>query len=374
MKITLVIASMGMGGAERVASVLTNAWIMRGHHVSIVTFDPPGTAPAFALAPSIAVTSLGVSGGSGSFVSALRNNFHRLRWLRNCLRTQAPDVVVAFMTETNVLAILAGFGASWPTIVSERIHPAHHRLRWPWSTLRQLFYRRADAVVAQTSDIADWLVNNTAANARVIANPVDIASFRVRQRVASDALRKRLVAVGRLDHQKGYDILIDAFAAVASELPQWDLAIFGEGPERAALSQRIAAHCLDERIALRGVTAAVASVYREADALVHAARYEGYPNVIIEALASGLPVIATDSPGATREILADGHYGVLVSPEDVTALASAMAALLNDPDRVDAFSRQASAAVAVRDVPAVSQKWLDLFVEVIAGRRARQTI
>ena len=347
-------------------SLLANAWDDRGHDVSVVTFEAVGVASAYPLSGGVTQVQLDLSATSDSLGSAVWNNWHRIRCLRQCLQSLKPDVVVAFMTEMNVLALCAGMDAAWPTVISERIHPAHHRVAWPWAQLRRWLYPRAAAVIAQTEGIASWLRRHTGASTQVIANPVDLSAFANGVAVGDrGGERKRLLGVGRLDPQKGFAILIDAFANVAAQVPEWDLAIFGEGSLGASLREQINQRKMEGRITLHGSSRDIAAVYGSANAFVHSARYEGYPNVVIEALASGLPVIAVDSPGAIRTLLGRGKHGVLVSL-DSGALADALVATLSNPEKLAALAHHAREAVKNNDVNVISQEWLELFQSVIA--------
>jgi glycosyltransferase involved in cell wall biosynthesis len=368
-RIAFLISSLGYGGAERVASLLASAWSVGGHDVSVVTFEHGGVSPTYPLSERVSLVQLGLSLPSAGIGPALRNNCRRIKVLRRCLQGLQPDIVVSFMTETNVLALAAGLFARWPTVVSERIHPAHHALARRWTILRRLLYPRAAAIVAQTRDIASWLRLNVHADACVIPNPVDIAMFGGGvSKKAPAGQRKLLLSVGRLDAQKGFDVLVDAFALAASRIPEWDLAIFGEGPSRGALERQIAARGMTGRIALNGLSSDIGAVYRSADGLVHAARYEGYPNVVIEALAAGLPVIAIDSPGGIRDLLREGRYGVLVVPGSADALADALASTLPDQPRLETLAQNAPTTVRQNDVGIIAEKWLELFRTAIATR------
>jgi glycosyltransferase involved in cell wall biosynthesis len=229
--------------------------------------------------------------------------------------------------------------------------------------LRRWLYGRADTVVAQTAAIAVWLRQEAGARTAVIANPVDVSAFRSgldRKQLT----RKMLLAVGRLERQKGHDIAIAAFAKVAGFLPEWDLSIIGDGSERPALEKLIVSLNMTGRVSLAGVTKDIVSAYRQCDAFIHSARYEGYPNAIVEALTSGKPVIAVDSPGATRELLGDGAYGVLVPEDDGHALSAALRITLGDPHRLADMARSATRATANNDVSKIAPVWLDLFASI----------
>lgn len=367
MRIAFAISSLQRGGAERVATLLANAWSAQGHSVSLVTFEAEGAQPAYPLSANVELTQLGLSASSSSALDGMLSNVMRIRSLRRCLRRIEPDVVVSFLTETNVLAVAAGLGASWPTLVSERVHPAYHFVSRPWRVLRRALYPRAAGIVVQGLDIARWVKSHIGADAVVIPNPVDTAVFFPNpSRDFRLNRRKLLLAAGRLSPQKGFDTLIHEFSAAASSLPEWDLAIYGDGPQESLLRALITDRGLTGRVSINKSVPDIADVYRAATAFVHSARYEGYPNVIVEALASGLPVIASDSQDVVRAILADGKYGVLYKAEQPGALAQALIVTLQDDARCEALAKAAPEAVKEIGVDTISRRWIDLFEAAVA--------
>jgi len=367
MKIVFIIATMGPGGAERVAATLSNAWVRSGHSVHFLTFDRPGVRPYYPLEVATGVTGLDLAGISTGLFGAIAANVRRIKVLRRAIRNARPDAVVSFMLETNVLTLLASVGQPWPLAIAERIHPAFHPAGRVWGFLRRCLYARADKTIAQTRDIAEWLKLETGAEVQVIPNPIDRALF-VDVPAVKMSERKTLLAVGRLERQKGHDITIAAFAQVAATLSNWDLLIVGEGPERAALQDMIDAAGLAGRVFLPGVTSEIAAAYRSADAVVHSARYEGYPNVVVEALTAGKPVIAADAPGATGELLDGGRFGALYPAENAVALAKLFSEILQSPERLAAMADNARAATAALDVSKIAPVWIDMLAGLRRGR------
>ena len=219
----------------------------------------------------------------------------------------------------------------------------------------------------QSKDIAAWFENTMRLKTVILPNPIDLEMFRIPPPVFPKA-KYRAMAAGRLDQQKGYDILVKAFAQVSAANPDWDLVIYGRGNERANLEQLIAIRGMQDHIRLAGTTYDVAKAYAEADLFVHSARYEGYPNVIQEALAAGRPVVATDCPGATRDLLADGRCGVLVRNDNVEALRDALAAILTDAGRRASLAKEARAAVAAFEADRVADRWIGLFHDALSRR------
>lgn len=357
MRIAFVIPSLGAGGAERVATRLANEWHANGHDVTMVTFDLPGTEPFFALDPGVSLRELAASASSG-LKAKLGTNIARVARLRSALRELRPDVVVAFMTEANVVALWASRGLGIPVVISERNQPERPGLGRAHKLARRLTYPMARALVVQTDAIAAWGRAHFRIPVHVIPNPVRLGAGDARR---EDGEVQWLASLGRLTHQKGFDILIKSFAAVAGRHPKWRLVIYGEGPDRALLERLRNDSGSPDRILLPGLTKDAAEVLSKASLFVLPSRFEGYPNALLEALAQGLPVIATACPGGTVEILANGVHGMLVPANDVAAMTTALDAMLSAPDLRDAYAWKARRAVVGLDVATVAKRWLDLF-------------
>jgi glycosyltransferase involved in cell wall biosynthesis len=256
-------------------------------------------------------------------------NLVRVRRLREAIQTSAPDVVISFMDRTNVVALLATARTSTPIIVTERNCPMMHRTGKAWAALRRWLYPRADCVVVQSRDSLGYFSSAVRDRARVIPNPV-FPPAREAYVVAEPGRSRRLIAMGRLDDQKGFDLLIRAFSRIAGAHPDWFLEIWGEGARRPKLEHLATSLGLSDRIRLPGITQQPGARMAEADLFVLSSRYEGFPNVLCEAMASGLAPVAFDCPTGPRDIIRNGVDGVLVPPADVAALALAMSRLMSD--------------------------------------------
>lgn len=370
MRIAFIISGLGAGGSERIATTLCNGWQKLGHQVEIVTFEVPDQAPHYKLNDNIIVHRLDLfkesHGLSGSVLASLK----RLRSLRHVLCVCQPNVVVSFGTETNVLTILANLGLRWPVVVSERIHPGHHLVSSLTRILRKLCYPRAARVVVQTEAIAEWTADHLGCPALVIPNPVKTpleTTSRKAENQPNSIVRGRIIAVGRLTHQKGYDLLIAAFAEIAASYPGWTLDIFGNGEDHDALSRQIEQAELSRRATLRGISKDLAHEYATADLFVHPARYEGFPNSLAEAAAAGLAIIATDCPGATADILENGTAGMLVPTQNRGALAEAMAYMIESYDMRRKFGERARQSVGRYAETQIVEDWLEFLGTLTTG-------
>jgi glycosyltransferase involved in cell wall biosynthesis len=259
---------------------------------------------------------------------AITHNLRKIRGLRRALVAIAPDVIVSFMDRANVLTLLASTGLAAPVIISDRVHPAHAEMDRSWSMLRWLTYGRADRLVVQTDAARAWIEDHLGLRGGyVIPNPIATPFL---GGAAEPPRSQTVLAVGRLSHQKGFDVLIEAFAAVASRHPAWSLVIAGQGPEEERLRTQAARLLEPTRVVFLGRVADLERHYRTAGLFVLPSRFEGFPNALLEAMASGCAAIATNCPAGPADIVHHGVDGVLVAPEDVRALSAQMDRLMGD--------------------------------------------
>ncbi len=333
MRITCVIHSLSGGGAERVMAGLASALASRGHQVHLITLDD-GKQDRHTLLESVTRHCLNQMAPSRSWADRIANTATRLRSLRAAIRQSQPQVVLSFCDVSNVMTLAATRGLGLSVVVSERSDPAQQRLPQPWSLLRPRLYARAQAVVVLTKTaqqhVASWGCQSV-----VIPSAIDIPA-EVQASIAERAQAKpqgsqsrRLLAVGRLEQEKGFDRLVAAFAEQADRFPEWQLRLIGDGTQRSALEQQIAALGLSQRVALTGWLRPVWPEYIAADLFVLPSRYEGFPSALLEAMACGVAVLAVDCESGPREIIQHGCNGWLVANED-KALSSGLGHLMSD--------------------------------------------
>ena len=343
------------------------AWLATGLHdngysVSVLTLDGEDAPAYYALPDRIHSRALGLAEKSTNFFSALLGNARRIASLRSAILAEAPDLVVSFMDQTNVLALLA-VGKMFPVVVSERVHPVHPIGRlWGW--LRRRTYDRAAALVVQTRSIGreySWLKK---ASVVVIANAV-LSANSDGPTVVFD--RPAIVGLGRLHPQKGFDLLIRAFARVAAEFPGWKVVVFGEGPERQELEARTKALGLAGRVFFLGRTTTPHADISQGDIFAFPSRFEGFPNALCEAMNVGMPCVAANCPGGPADLIDDGENGLLVPVDNVDALGEALRRLMHDPALRERLGRNASDSVR-RFLPETTMKqWLNLISGLIGS-------
>lgn len=328
--VCLVISSLGCGGAERVASYLINHLAQRSYHTSLVTLDSDAAPPFYSIESNVRIVRLNLYSKSQNKVVGLFANCRRIVRLRRALGSLKPSVIISFIEKTNVLALIAMLGRNVPLIACERTDPAHYKIAYPWSELRNMFYRRAFKVIVQTTSALEFFPRAIRERAEVVPNPVFPA------RVSHDHLLRvpesiHFVSLGRLSHEKGYDLLLTAFRTLVVRQPKCMLTIWGEGPCRRALEELRENYGLTQHVRFPGQTPDSFSALRTADIFVSSSRFEGFPNALCEAMACGVAVIAVDCPSGPRHIVRHGIDGILVPPNEVAALAAALESLAVDP-------------------------------------------
>ncbi|MBB5710984.1 glycosyltransferase [Sphingomonas xinjiangensis] len=342
------------GGAERVVLNWIGALdrtryqpvLMLGREEGAFLDLLPGDVPRIAL------------GGGRALLRPLR--------IARALAGHRIDIAYSATSAMN-LALLAA-PTRVPRIVSEHTSPGAFRqeMKWPWARAlaTRFLYRRAAAVAVPTHAIADEL---SAPRVHVLPNPVVRAVPRQVPRRSPDGAR--LIAAGRLVQAKGFDTLIDAAALLAAQGVAFTLAIHGDGPLRDDLQARIDSHSLGTRVALMGQSATLAVAFREADLLVSSSRREGFGNVLVEAMAEGLPVLATRA-GGPETFIDHGVNGFLAPANDAAALAEAIRALLADLPRRLLVRSAALETARAYDVSASTQAFTALLDTILTPSTA----
>lgn len=334
-KIGLFVASLGGGGAERVMVTLANNFARRAYPTQLVIAKPELTY-AQELSPEVQLINL---------------NTHRMVRtiipLARYLRTEHPTALLSTLVEANMTVILARLVARTPTriVVREASTPSQQLLRNPhWKKrltgkLLRLAYSQADAIVAISSGVYRDLVEGMRTpqqKVHRIANPVPLQTIHQKMQEPVDHpwftpnQPPVILSVGRLDPAKDYAMLLRAFA-LALQAIKARLLILGEGPEREHLQKLIAELSLTEFVQMPGFEPNPFRYMHRARLYVLSSRYEGFPNVLVQALACGCPVVSTDCESGPRDILDGGRYGILVPVGNVQKMAEALIEALNCP-------------------------------------------
>ena len=357
MNITLIISSLSAGGAERVLSNLANYWDKKGHNIIFITLA--ADKPFYSLSESIRLMQIDqVSADDEKFITRICKIAKRLYFLRKAIQKSEVDVVVSFVDVMNITTLMACVGLKIPVVVSERIDPHFHPLPRFYKFLRKCFYRYAKKVVVQTKSAEAYFTELK--NVVIIPNVVRKFSPVIRD---FSLPITHIISVGRLCEQKDFSTLIKAFSEIHKSHPHMMLTIYGEGSERACLESLIKSLNMTGNVFLPGTVNNIEKILSSADLFVFPSLYEGFSNALCEAMASGLPVIASNCTGNV-DVVQDGINGVLFPAGDADALASIMNELVLDLRKCQKLSQNAMTLSDHYSLAKIYQLWDKIIKEL----------
>ena len=364
MKLTMLISSLSCGGAERVMSQMANYWAEKKWSITILTLADGGELPFFELHPKVIHRSLPFEPFSCSSIQDTVNSLKQLLALRRTIGESTPHVLISFMDKVNILALWATSRMDFPVVISEHTLPGYHQIGRMWDTLRRLTYPRATCLTVLTSDDLMYFSPALQRKGYIIPNAV-VPPPDYHHEEEFDRATKTIIAVGRLVHEKGHDLLMRAFAAIASRYPEWSVIIWGEGKLRTELEFLRDHLGLQGRIFLPGCTKRIHEEMKRADLFVMPSRYESFGNALCEAMACGLPVISFDCPNGPRHIIQNATDGILIPPEDIGALSEAMEKLINEPETRDYLAHHALKITERLGLEKVMEMWETVIYDAI---------
>lgn len=259
------------------------------------------------------------------YLGLLRTAYWRVAALRELLKEMEPDVVVSFLGQTNILTIAAASDLQARLVVSERNDPIRQELAKPWQSLRPILYPLADIVTANSHGALEEMQRYcSAAKLAYLPNPVVVPNRNNARRTNA------ILFLARLVHQKGPDLLIDAFAEFVRENPKWRLQIAGDGPMRRELTERVHDYGIQNNVIFHGMVKDPIPLLLRSRIFVLPSRFEGTPNSLLEAMSSRLACIVTDASPGPLKLVEHGLSGLVVPNEDASGLAAAMQLLARD--------------------------------------------
>jgi len=328
-EIAFLIPSMNGGGAEKVTLLLANELSVRGWKVILVLAKKEG--------PYLSR----LHGEIEVLVLRKKNISKNVFEIASFLKNRKPSIFYSSMAYVNVIALLSARLASFKgkTIISEHSHLStnikiNNNLRFKAIlTLAKFLYRHADGLVCVSdgvkTDLETIFVNLKAVV--VINNPVEDLSSTATERLRD---KFRIISVGRLDIDKNFKLLVNAFGEILKELPdkqEYELLILGDGPERKNLEELVERLQLKKQVFLPGFVNTPGKYLEESDLFVFTSSREGFGNVLVEALSCGLPIVSTDCFCGPSEILQQGRLGRLVPVNDLDELKKAILEEIQHP-------------------------------------------
>lgn len=349
-KIMLIVPSLIRGGTERIVSVISKEF-SKHYQVFVVIYHGP-------LEYEIEGKLININTPTGPLSQKIKNIFIRVRKLKKIVREISPDYIVSFMGNLQPILTLN------PIIVSIHIDPCVFPVYRKF--LLNTIYRFANVkkIVTVSKGIEKKLNNNfQLRNTKTIYNPIDLKLIKQKLLVNRPIDSDYILAVGRLTRQKGFDVLIKAFSR-SNFRNKIKLIILGEGKERKSLERLIDKLNLKEQVLLCGKVDNPFIYMKYAKFFVLSSRFEGFGIVIIEALACGVPVIATDCESGPSEIIENEKNGLLIPVEDEKALKEAMERLFHDKELHMKLKINARRSVKKYDIKNIVQDWIKLFEDM----------
>jgi glycosyltransferase involved in cell wall biosynthesis len=390
----LICNSLDAGGIERVVSTLANEWSRRGRKVCVITLlDRRRHYELDSAVHHVVIDRAGLnrvadllrwvaarlrSGGAPKWwlLGALAATLYRLSYkrlyktyhafvyafeavlLRRALKRVESPLVVALGTPINIIALKACRGLGRRLIISERNDPKRLSRYKQWDVLVRRLYNHADLVTANTRgalrDMGEYV---DAEKLAFVPNPLALSNGRNGNGNPAPARAPFILNVGRMVSDKAQDVLLEAFAQLGDEFKGWKLALVGDGRLEEDLRMRAAGLGIEGRVEWHGVVQDPYVFYRSATIFALPSRVEGMPNVLLEAMSCGLPVVVSDGAPGLLELVDDGVTGLVVPVNDAAALASALLRLARNAELRRRLGEAARERVSEYDLPRALATW-----------------
>lgn len=364
-KILFHINILGKGGAERVVSLLADYFAKEGYQVKIITLWR--AEEEYELSP--AVTRINMEELQRKRKGRISRAVGRLWDFRMCIRREKPDLVISFCNKANFRCAYAMLGMKIPLLVSVRNDPKVDYKPYPLATRRM--EKKAKGCVFQTSEAKSFFASELQKKSRLIMNPVNPKYLSEDNRWMDSPEKCHMITVGRLSEQKNQLLLLRAFCQIMIKFPKVHVKLYGT-ESNAGYQQKLIEYCrenhMEERVHFMGESDRLEKELQTAALFVLPSDYEGLPNALMEAMAMGLPVIATDCPcGGPAELIRDGWSGILTSVGDVEKLSKAMEKLLTERGLAAQMGQHAREIGRKASPEQICRQWETYAEEIMAG-------
>lgn len=373
MKIMFILRAMAnVAGTERVMSDKINWLAERGHDVSLVTYEQGLHPLSFALHSSVKYLDINTRFFMlSSFPIYCRIwKYRRLKkqflsQLQNVVDKMCPDVIIVTSYSLNVITEILKIRTEARKIMESHVacysvskvydYRSNRIMRKVVQLYDKYIYRKVDVfdllLVLTEGDKKDWC--QFVHKVKAIPNPLTYYP----EQIPTKSVFHRIICVGRLNEQKGFDLLIDAFSLVASQCPEWHIDIFGHGEEERNLLDQIYRKGLEHRVNILKPTSDIYAEYLQSDFFVLSSRYEGFGLVLIEAMSCGIPCVAFNCNYGPNEIIEDGINGILVNNGDVNCLAEKMLWMMTHESKRLEMGKKAHISVSKYGMDRVMLQW-----------------
>ncbi len=355
MKVCFLIGSMSFSGAEKVLSSLTNELAKIGYDIHIILLkEKPGV---YEHSKNITIHGVYTNG------KRINRIINRIKLIRSSIKIIKPDLVVSFGYVCNINSVISMFFNEIPLVLCERNDPMYDPVSNLDKLKRKLLYPLANGYVFQTEDIQNYFSRKIKKRSVVIPNPVIDKIFEIKTSVSEN---KKIVTIARLDdYQKNQTMLIKAFTAIADKISDYNLHIYGNGPDHGKYKSLILELQMNNRIFLCGETKNSIENLKGADIFALTSNFEGMPNALIEAMSVGLPCISTDcGGGGAKALISNMENGILIGKGKQQELEEALLLLAKNPDLREQLGKEAYKINEHLNIKRIIKIWIKYFEKI----------
>lgn len=342
------------GGAERVVVNLAEKFLADGYQVVIAIEHRADDD--YQISTKIQKVFVGLEAKEEH--GRIRNFVLRIQKLRRFIQKEEPDIVIAFAKSPNYRALMAVKGLGIPVIVSVRNDPKVHYTGVSSRIMNKLLLENATGCVFQTEEALAFFSPKLQKKSTVILNPIHSKYLDI---TPSKCRKKQIVNVGRMAEQKNQILLIKAFENLRKEFPDYELRFYGgetEDGTKALLETYVLEHDLQSKVQFMGISDCLEEEIVDAAVFVLSSDYEGMPNVLMEAMAMGIPVVSTDCPcGGPKAIIKQGENGILVPVGDIEGMTKAIKVILQDKVFAKQLSKNALEIRKDANIDKIYREW-----------------
>lgn len=360
-KIVFHLNTLAQGGAERVVSTLANS-LCEEFEVIIATMWV--SENEYAIDKRVRRVSVGLSKEQEN-ENRIKKAYHRMCNLRAFIKREKPDCMIAFEKKANYRALIATMGRKIPTIVSVRTNPYLHYVSRADRILLPLLFSRAQGTVFQTVGAKEFFAPKVQKNSRIILNPINSKYLNLTK---STERKKEVVQSGRIVDFKNQKMLIEAFVDVHRKHPDYVLKLFGEDSGDGTwqvLEKCIEEHNATEYVYLMGGSNQLEKDIIDASVYAFSSDWEGLPNALMEAMAMGLPVVATDCPsGGPATLIQNEKNGLLIPIKDKEKMTAGINRLIEERQFAEIIADRAQKITEHANVDVICRQWKEYILEL----------